>query len=264
MENKGGVTIPRWAFGLAAAVVALLVVLVIVLIPRGGDNSNTSAAGSSNNAEQPQSSSAGTSNSASAEPSISALAASSSASANARATCNVIVPSGAEYSDKAPEDLAWQRMPAGIEYPISPTYGPIVRVGHVGQCYAHTPTGSALAAAGAITTMSNSESSEAERMALLSSRRDTSEDNLWHPAADDKKVDAYYVGYEIQSYSPEQSVLYLYIRYRVPSSMVVRLPIRMVWEDGDWRLDSNKSEMQPVVLTDKSQLPSHVFKQSRG
>lgn len=258
MENKGGVTIPRWAFGLAAAVVALLVVLVIVLIPRGGDNSNTSAAGSSNS-EQSRPASSST-----AEPSVSALAASSSASANARATCNVIVPSGAEYSDKAPENLAWQRMPAGIEYPISPTYGPIVRVGHVGQCYAHTPTGSALAAAGAITTMSNSESSEAERMALLSSRRDTSEDNLWHPAADDKKVDAYYVGYEIQSYSPEQSVVYLYIRYRVPSSMVVRLPIRMVWEDGDWRLDSNKSEMQPVVLTDQSQLPSHVFKQSRG
>lgn len=258
MENKGGVTIPRWALAVAAAVVALLVLLVIVLIP-GGKDSNPVAASSSNNTEQSRPASSST-----AEPSISALAASSSASANARATCNVIVPSGAEHSDKAPEDLAWQRMPAGIEYPISPTYGPIVRVGHVGQCYAHTPTGSALAAAGAITTMSNSESSEAERMALLSSRRDTSEDNLWHPAADDKKVDAYYLGYEIQSYSPEQSVVYLYIRYRVPSSMVVRLPIRMVWEDGDWRLDSNKSEMQPVVLTDKSQLPSHVFKQSRG
>ncbi|WP_294627405.1 hypothetical protein [uncultured Rothia sp.] len=263
MENKGGVTIPRWAFGLAAAVVALLVLLVIVLIP-GGKDSNPVAAGSSNNTEQQQSSSAGTSNSASAEPSISALAASSSASTNARATCNVIVPSGAEHSDKAPEDLTWQRIPLGVEYPISPTYGPTVRVGHVGQCYAHTPTGSALAAAGAVTTLSNSESSEAERMALLSSRRDASEDNLWHPAADDKKVDAYYVGYEIESYSPEQSVVYLYIRYRVPSSMVVRVPIRMVWEDGDWRLDSNKSEMQPVVLTDKSQLPSHVFKQSRG
>ena len=52
MENKGGVTIPRWAFGLAAAVVALLVVLVIVLIPRGGDNSNTSASGGSNGAAQ--------------------------------------------------------------------------------------------------------------------------------------------------------------------------------------------------------------------
>ena len=57
MENKGGVTIPRWAFGLAAAVVALLVVLVIVLIPRGGDNSNTSASGGSNGAAQSKSTS---------------------------------------------------------------------------------------------------------------------------------------------------------------------------------------------------------------
>ena len=71
MENKGGVTIPRWAFGLAAAVVALLVVLVIVLIPRGKD-SNPVAAGSSNN-EQSQPASSST-----AEPSISALAASRS------------------------------------------------------------------------------------------------------------------------------------------------------------------------------------------
>ena len=34
------------------------------------------------------------------------------------------------------------------------------------------------------------------------------------------------------------------------------VPIRMVWEDGDWRFDSEKSELKTEILTDE---PSQRF-----
>lgn len=257
MENKGGVTIPRWALAVAAAVVALLVLLVIVLIP-GGKDSNPVAADSSNNTEQQQSSSAGTSSSASAEPSISALAASSPANTSHRAVCDVKVPTGKESSAEVPSDYTWAATSDGAQYPVSAIYGPTVKIGKTGQCFAHNPTGAAMAAISLSHAQSDPQISEAERRALLSAR--TSNDPLDNPTP--QSLDMQVFGYEVQSYSPEQATVQFAILSRSPRRVVVQFTIRVVWEDGDWRFDSDDSEIKAKVLTDTNQLPSHVFKKN--
>lgn len=259
MENKGGVTIPRWAFGLAAAVVALLVVLVIVLIPRGKD-SNPVAAGSSNN-EQSQPASSST-----AEPSISALAASSSASTNHRAVCDVRVPTGKEFSADIPSDYTWEQMSDGGHYPVSKIYGPTVRQGRLGQCFAHNPTGAAMSAINAMVVIGNTEIPADARHAIFSSRYDGKpdpwEDGESSDSGDDMPdyVSVIYA-YSIQGYSTERATVkvYLMVQKQGGSISIAWVPIRMVWEDGDWRFDSEKSELTTNLLMDESDDPSQRF-----
>ena len=259
MENKGGVTIPRWAFGLAAAVVALLVVLVIVLIP-GGKDSNPVAAGSSNN-EQSQPASSST-----AEPSISALAASSSASTNHRAVCDVRVPTGKEFSADIPSDYTWEQMSDGGHYPVSKIYGPTVRQGRLGQCFAHNPTGAAMSAINAMAVIGNTEIPADARHAIFSSRYDGKpdpwEDGESSDSGDDMPdyVSVIYA-YSIQGYSTERATVkvYLMVQKQGGSISIAWVPIRMVWEDGDWRFDSEKSELTTNLLMDESDDPSQRF-----
>ena len=122
MENKGGVTIPRWAFGLAAAVVALLVVLVIVLIPRGGDNSNTSASGGSNGAAQ-----------------------SKATSTVAAGTCGAGASDDQAVLDAAPKDTTWVTTDGGWMGPVSKTAGPVAN-SPIRNCFEHSAEGGLYAA----------------------------------------------------------------------------------------------------------------------
>lgn len=185
-----------------------------------------------------------------------------SVGADGRAVCDVKVPAGKEFSAEVPADFTWARSPIGVDYPVSATYGPTVQVGHTGQCFAHNPTGAAMAAISAMVANSDSQTSESERRALMSSQRDTSDSNVWHPAADDPKVEAYYLGYQIQGYSPERATIRVCMRYSVPQNFVACLPIRMVWESGDWRLDSSKAEMTASVVTDSAGFPTQIFRRA--
>lgn len=260
MENKGGVTIPRWALAVAAAVVALLVLLVIVLIP-GGKDSNPVAAGSSNNTEQSQPASSST-----AEPSISALAASSSASTNHHAVCDVKVPTGKESSADIPSDYTWEQMTDSVHYPVSKIYGPTVRQGRLGQCFAHNPTGAAMSAINAMVVIGNDEIPADARRAIFSSRYDGKpnpwEDGESSDSDDDMSnyVSAIYA-YSIQGYSTERATVKVYMMAQKQggSISIGWVPIRMVWEDGDWRFDSEKSETKTNILMDESDDPSQRF-----
>ena len=260
MENKGGVTIPRWALAVAVAVVALLVLLVIVLIP-GGKDSNPVAAGSSNNTEQSQPASSST-----AEPSISALAASSSASTNHRAVCDVKVPTGKEFSADIPSDYTWEQMTDGVHYPVSKIYGPTVRQGRLGQCFAHNPTGAAMSAINAMVVLGNSEIPAEARRAIFSSRYNGKPDP-WEDGessnSDDDMSDYVSViyAYSIQGYSTERVTVKVYMMAQKQggSISIGWVPIRMVWEDGDWRFDSEKSETKTNILMDESDDPSQRF-----
>lgn len=263
MENKGGVTIPRWALAVAAAVVALLVLLVIVLIP-GGKDSNPVAAGSSNN-EQSQSSSADTSNSASAEPSISALAASSSTSTSHRAVCDVKVPTGKEFSADIPSDYTWEQTTDSVHYPVSKIYGPTVRQGRLGQCFAHNPTGAVMSAINAMVVIGNDEIPADARRAIFSSRYD-GKPNPWEDEESSDSNDdipdyvSVIYAYSIQGYSTERATVKVYFMVQTNGkTAIVWAPIRMVWEDGDWRFDSEKSETKTNILMDESDDPSQRF-----
>lgn len=196
--------------------------------------------------------------SASASPSLSAVAASAgSVGADGRAVCDVKVPAGKEFSAEVPSDYTWDATSDGARYPVSATYGPTVQVGRTGQCFAHNPTGAAMAAISIMHSESEPQASEAERRALLSAR--TSNEPLDTPTP--QSLDIQVFGYAIQGYSPERATVQVVLLSRSPQHVVVRFTIRVVWEDGDWRFDVDDADLTPQIVTDEAELPKLVFKQ---
>ncbi len=217
MENKGGVTIPRWAFGLAAAVVALLVVLVIVLIPRGGDNSNTSAAGGSNGAAQ-SNSAAGNSNGAAQSKSTSTVEA---------GTCGAGASDDQAVLDAAPKNTTWVSTDGGWMGPVSKTAGPMAK-SSIENCFEHSAEGGLYAATWAYIQMVESPKDYMPTIvgpgadALRELRmKDTKTAPVLHIS-----------GYRYISYTPERATVRLLLK--TPSATYWSADIVMEWHDGDW------------------------------
>lgn len=211
--------------------------------------------------QTPRESAAPSAPAASAAPSLSAVASSSaSVGADGRAVCDVKVPAGKEFSAELPEDYVWEQTADDIHYPVSATYGPAVRQGRLGQCFAHNPTGAAMAAINASIVLGNPEISN--RRVILSSRFDGRAEP-WAPDGekDGEKILVALYAYSIQGYSHDRATVKVYMMAQKPggSISIGWVPIRMVWENGDWRLDSEESEMGSNLLTDSSQDPAQRF-----
>ena len=218
MENKGGVTIPRWAFGLAAAVVALLVVLVIVLIPRGGDNSSTSAAGGSNGAAQ-SNSAAGNSNGATQSKSTSTVEA---------GTCGAGASDDQSVLSAAPKDTAWVTTDAGWTGPVSKTAGPMAN-SPIRSCFEHSAEGALYASVWA--TIEINEAPEAYMPTVVGPGAEAARQNR---QGDTKTRTVVRVaGYRYVSYTPERATVRLL--FQIPSGAYRSWDVVMEWHDGDWR-----------------------------
>ena len=216
MENKGGVTIPRWAFGLAAAVVALLVVLVIVLIPRGGDNSNTSTAGGSNGAAQ-SNSAAGSSNGVSQSKPTSTVEA---------GTCGAGASDDQAVLDAAPKDTAWVTTDAGWIGPVSKTAGPVVDT-PIRSCFEHSAEGALYAATWAYIQVNSTP--ESYMPTVIGPGADSARESRTKKSTTTVPV----VGYRYISYTPERAAIRILIK--LPSGTYRSTDIVMEWHDGDWR-----------------------------
>lgn len=205
MENKGGVTIPRWAFGLAAAVVALLVVLVIVLIPRGGDNSNTSASGGSNGAAQ-----------------------SKATSTVAAGTCGAGASDDQAVLDAAPKDTTWVTTDGGWMGPVSKTAGPMVD-SPIRSCFEHSAEGALYAASWIMLQVNDPATSQQtyERYVINGPEWEEPSGGLFRIA-----------GYQIISADADRVTIRLAVT--IPSvgdgSDWWSSDLTMVWQDGEWRL----------------------------
>lgn len=204
MENKGGVTIPRWAFGLAAAVVALLVVLVIVLIPRGGDNSNTSASGGSNGAAQ-----------------------SKATSTVAAGTCGAGASDDQAVLDAAPKDTTWVTTDQGWIGPVSKTAGPMAN-SPIRNCFEHSAEGALYAAMWA--TIEINEAPEAYMPTVVGpGAEEIREDRLKDTKT---RTVVRIAGYRYVSYTPERATVRLL--FQIPSGAYRSWDAVMEWHDGDW------------------------------
>ena len=204
MENKGGVTLPRWAFGLAAAVVALLVVLVIVLIPRGGDNSNTSAAGGSNSAAQ-----------------------SKATSTVAAGTCGAGASDDQAVLDAAPKGTTWVTTDQGWIGPVSKTAGPMAN-SPIRNCFEHSAEGALYAAMWA--TIEINEAPEAYMPTVVGPGAEKiREDRLKDTKT---RTVVRIAGYRYVSYTTERATVRLL--FQIPSGAYRSWDAVMEWHDGDW------------------------------
>ena len=181
---------------------------------------------------------------------------SSSSSGRGDHVFNVHVAADQQFSGVVPGDYQFKTSSLGIIYPVSPSLGPTYTPGMVGYCFAHNPTGAAMAAVQAVAVTDAPGVSEAELKDLLSSSASSS----FQASSSEPVRDTRIAGYEIESYSPTSAkvaVIALVTREDNSKQDAVKVTVPVVWENGDWKVDTDPGTLEPVLAT---QVPSQIFK----
>ena len=174
--------------------------------------------------------------------------------------CDVPVAPDKAFSAELPSDYRFETTTRGVIYPISAQYGPTYKPGVVGYCFAHNPTGAALAASQGSTIAGDTRATEAELRGLYSSR--IAADLQYAPDYNAERVHARIAGYDIENYSPEKATIGIVVLTKDSEGKNTGFKILMtvVWEDNDWKVDNNNAE-NATPLTKE---PTYIFKAQVG
>ena len=175
--------------------------------------------------------------------------------------CDVPVAPDKAFSAELPSDYRFETTTHGVIYPISAQYGPTYKPGMVvGYCFAHNPTGAALAASQGSTIVGDTRATEAELRGLYSSR--IAADLHSAPNSNTEHVNARIAGYDIESYSPEKATIGIVVIAKDSDGKNTgfKVSIPLIWEDNDWKIDTDKKP-EPSPLTKE---PTHIFKAQGG
>ena len=174
--------------------------------------------------------------------------------------CDVPVAPDKAFSAELPSDYRFETTTHGVIYPISAQYGPTYKPGVVGYCFAHNPTGAALAASQGSTIAGDTRATEAELRGLYSSR--IAADLQYAPDYNAERVHARIAGYDIENYSPEKATIGIVVLTKDSEGKNTGFKILMtvVWEDNDWKVDNNNAE-NATPLTKE---PTYIFKAQGG
>ena len=175
--------------------------------------------------------------------------------------CDVPVAPDKAFSAELPSDYRFETTTHGVIYPISAQYGPTYKPGMVvGYCFAHNPTGAALAASQGSTIVGDTRATEAELRGLYSSR--IAADLHSAPNSNTEHVNARIAGYDIESYSPEKATIGIVVIAKDSDGKNTgfKVSIPLIWEDNDWKIDTDKKP-EPSPLTKE---PTHMFKAQGG
>ncbi|BAV86652.1 hypothetical protein RA11412_0353 [Rothia aeria] len=150
--------------------------------------------------------------------------------------CDVPVAPDKAFSAELPSDYRFETTTHGVIYPISAQYGPTYKPGMVvGYCFAHNPTGAALAASQGSTIVGDTRATEAELRGLYSSR--IAADLHSAPNSNTERVNARIAGYDIENYSPEKATIGIVVIAKDSDgkNMGFKVSIPLIWEDNDWK-----------------------------
>ncbi len=174
--------------------------------------------------------------------------------------CDVPVAPDKAFSAELPSDYRFETTTRGVIYPISAQYGPTYKPGVVGYCFAHNPTGAALAASQGSTIAGDTRATEAELRGLYSSR--IAADLHSAPNSNTERVNARIAGYDIENYSPEKATIGIVVIAKDSDgkNMGFKVSIPLIWEDNDWKIDTDKKP-EPSPLTKE---PTYIFKAQGG
>ena len=175
--------------------------------------------------------------------------------------CDVPVAPDKAFSAELPSDYRFETTTHGVIYPISAQYGPTYKPGMVvGYCFAHNPTGAALAASQGSTIVGDTRATEAELRGLYSSR--IAADLHSAPNSNTERVHARIAGYDIENYSPEKATIGIVVIAKDSDgkNMGFKVSIPLIWEDNDWKIDTDKKP-EPSPLTKE---PTYIFKAQGG
>ena len=174
--------------------------------------------------------------------------------------CDVPVAPDKAFSAELPSDYRFETTTRGVIYPISAQYGPTYKPGVVGYCFAHNPTGAALAASQGSTIAGDTRATEAELRGLYSSR--IAADLQYAPDYNAERVHARIAGYDIENYSPEKATIGIVVIAKDSDGKNTgfKVSIPLIWEDNDWKIDTDKKP-EPSPLTKE---PTYIFKAQGG
>ena len=179
-----------------------------------------------------------------------------SVESDGHAKCDVKVDPDKAFSAEVPSDLRWDKTASGISYPMSTSVGPLYRPGYVGQCYAHSPSGAAMAAINYTAAVNDNRTTEKERRLLLSQRLAAGEEPF--APGDGGGYKMVLIGYAVSSYSTDKAKITVYIlNSDNGENSLSKVDFSFVWENGDWKADTPESDyrMQPAMET-----PPQIFK----
>ena len=225
-------------------ILILAVLLVWNLMGNKGENKNSAEGASSS----------------SSAPSGSGQQASTPPTGRGDHKCDVPVAPDKAFSAELPSDYRFETTTRGVIYPISAQYGPTYKPGVVGYCFAHNPTGAALAASQGSTIAGDTRATEAELRGLYSSR--IAADLQYAPDYNAERVHARIAGYDIENYSPEKATIGIVVLTKDSEGKNTGFKILMtvVWEDNDWKVDNNNAEN----VTPLTKEPTYIFKAQGG
>ncbi|MEV5952617.1 hypothetical protein AB0M11_02355 [Streptomyces sp. NPDC051987] len=136
----------------------------------------------------------------------------------------------------APTDVRWRDL-AGTRVPVSASAGPTMTTGPVWWCFAHTPTGAALAAHVIPSQMSGPAWRSVARMQVVAGRgRDlfvAQRATVPDVSPGGSGSSAGYAGFSVLSYQKSAATVALLIK---TSSGYAATNVGLRWGDGDWKL----------------------------
>ncbi|WP_339130124.1 hypothetical protein WJM95_14520 [Streptomyces sp. f51] len=163
--------------------------------------------------------------------------------------CRTDDSAGSEPPKAAPKDIAWRTLGVA-RVPVSASAGPTRIQGPLWWCYAHTPTGAALAAHVIPSQMSGSDWRTVTEQQVVSGRgRDMFEFQRATVQSTDTQNSgttvATYAGFSVSSYADRAATVRLLIK---SAQGYAATDISLRWSGGDWKVvaDDNGSLHSPV------------------
>jgi hypothetical protein len=177
------------------------------------------------------------------------LARTSAAKDGRPAGCRTDDSAGAALPEAAPKDVSWRTLGVA-KVPVSASAGPTLIQGPLWWCYAHTPTGAALAAHIIPSQMSGSDwRTVTEQQVVPGQGREMFEfQRATVRSTDSQNGDtavASYAGFSVTSYTKSAATVRLLLK---SAQGYAATDISLRWSGGDWKVepDDNGSLHSPV------------------
>ena len=198
--------------------------------------------------------------SVSSSPTTGSSAGAVSVGSDGRARCDVKVEPEKAFSAEVPGDIRWDTSSQGVKFPLSASVGPLYRPGYVGQCYAHSPSGAAMAAVNYVGASSEIRTTEQQRRVLLSKQLNGEREPV---TPSDSGFDAQIGGYAVQQYSTDSARVKVYLGVMYDGKrMLASTEIPLVWEEGDWKISLKEQDFSVRLSEDR--VPQNFLAVNKG
>lgn len=148
------------------------------------------------------------------------------------------LPVGDQSVPTGSPDARWELI-EGTGLPLSDEFGPHAQEGEARVCYPRNPTGALFAAANILPRVYTNGDVRARQVTSGAMRDQIDAEGQPDPS---EATSVQIVGYRVENFAPDRTDMV--IVGRQPDGLIA-VPLGLVWEDGDWKIDGSNPELQP-------------------